>query len=212
MRLRVGALAAASAGRLASAGGRRPGELGGGVWLVGAGGWGDARAGGDVCPIALNDEEAIGELNEARGRGELGALLARLGAEAARALGASLGRMPAGARRVLVLAHVPPFPGAAWHEGRPSEAAFQQRFCWAAGGEMLTSFAAVRAEVELVVLCGHTHGGGFLWVSPNLVVITAPAVYGTPRLTRFAADAPAEAIARAAGALPPPVGQARAKR
>lgn len=201
VRLRVGGLAVASAGGLARLDGAPPEDLGGGVWLVGAGGWGDAQAGGDARPVSLNDEEAIAELTEARMRGRLGELLVQLGDEAAMALAFSLEGVPTEARRVVVLTHVPPLPGAAWHRGRPSEPAYQQRFCWAAGGEVISTFAAARTEVETVVLCGHTHGGGFLRVSPTLSVVTAPAEYGTPRLTHFAADAPAEGIARAA-ALP----------
>ncbi len=161
---------------------------------MGAGDWGDGRAGGDARPVALNDEEVIAELTDARARG-------RLGEEAALALAFPLEGLPAGARRVLVLTHVPPFPGAAWHRGAPSQPAFQQRFCWAAGGEVLATFAAARPEVEAVVLCGHTHGDGFLRIASNLAVVTAPADYGAPRLSHFAADAPAEQIARAAGAL-----------
>lgn len=188
-------------GRLVLLDGAAPEDLGGGVWLVGAGGWGDGRAGGNAPAVALNDERLIAELAQARARGQLAELLNTLGQQAAAALSSSLIQVPAGARRVLVLTHVPPFPGATWHEGHPSAPAFQQRFCWAAGGEVLAAFAAARPEVELVVLCGHTHGGGFVRVSPILSVVTAPADYGAPRLTVFAADAPAEEIARAAGAL-----------
>lgn len=202
VRFAVGGLVAASAGRLALLDGAAPEELGTGVWLVGAGGWGDARAGGGARPVALNDEEVVAELAEAWAQERLDEWLGGLGEEAAMALAFSLEGVPAGARRVLVLTHVPPFPGAAWHRGAPSEPAFQQRFCWMQGGEVLATFAASRPEVEVVVLCGHTHGGGFLRVASNLAVVTAPAEYGTPRLTRFAADAPAKEIARAAGALP----------
>lgn len=201
VRQRVGELVARSHGRLVLLDGAAPESLGEGVWLTGVGGWGDARAGGTARPVPLNDEELIDELSQARAQGCLSELLGRLGQEAALALACSLEGIPADARRVLVLTHVPPFAGAAWHRGRPSEPAFQQRFCWAAGGEVLSAFVASRPEVEVVVLCGHTHGGGFLKVSASLSVVTAPAEYGAPRLTCFAADAPAEQIARAAGAL-----------
>lgn len=204
VRFRVGGLPAAKDGRLRLLDGAAPEELGAGAWLVGAGGWGDGRAGGAVRAVPLNDEEAIAELTEARGQGRLGELLGRLGEEAALALAFSLEGVPAPARRALVLTHVPPFPGAAWHRGRPSEPTFQQRFCWMAGGEVLSAFAAARPEVETVILCGHTHGGGFLRVCSNLSVVTAPADYGAPRLSCFAADAPAEEIARSVGALPHP--------
>ncbi len=200
VRRRVGELAARSHGRMALLDGAAPESLGDGIWLVGAGGWGDGRAGGAARPVPLNDEELIGELSQAKVQGRLGDLLGRLGRESAAELASSLERVPAGARRVLVLTHVPPFPGAAWYRGRPSEPAYQQRFCWVAGGETLLDFVVARPEVEVVVLCGHTHGGGFLRVSPGLSVITAPTDYGAPRLTCFTADAPPREIARATSA------------
>lgn len=197
---RIAALTTLHPGRLIRLDGAVPETLGGDTWLVGSGGWGDLRAGGRARPVALNDEALIAELRAQEGWVGLSPLLKSLGDGAARDLAGSLERVPAGARRVLVLTHVPPFAGAAWHRGRPSEPAFQQRFCWAAGGEALLAFTATRPEVETVVLCGHTHGGGFLRVSTNLSVVTAPAEYGHPRLSCFAADAPAEEIARVAGA------------
>ena len=144
VRSRVEGLAARRGGngRLALLDGATPESLGGGTWLVGAGGWGDGRAGGATPMVALNDEVLIAELAQARARGRLAELLDTLGQQAAAALSSALERVPADARRVLVLTHVPPFPGATWHWGRPSEPAFLQRFCWAAGGETIAAFAA----------------------------------------------------------------------
>jgi predicted MPP superfamily phosphohydrolase len=38
---------------------------------------------------------------------------------------------------------------------------------------------------KLLVLCGHTHGGGELQVLENLRVVTGPAEYGKPVIQRI---------------------------
>ena len=51
-----------------------------------------------------------------------------------------------------------------------------------ASGDVLLAAAEAHADREILVFCGHTHGGGTVEVRPNLRVITGAAEYGAPRL------------------------------
>ncbi len=90
----------------------------------------------------------------------------------------------AGFDRVVVATHVPPFHGATWHDGRPSDNQWLPWFSCAATGEVLLEAAAAHPDRELLVLCGHTHGSGEYAPTGNLRVLTGGAVYGAPELQR----------------------------
>ena len=164
----------------------QPVDLGGGTWLVGHSGWGDARLGDFLAtPVRLNDHRLIGELSGLPDRRTLQQRLQALGDEAAailqRALDAALA---AGARRILVATHVPPWREACWHAGAqpPEDSPWLPDFTCAATGALLTSVAAGHPGVSFVVLCGHSHGAGVHRVAPGLVVHTGGAAYGAPAL------------------------------
>jgi hypothetical protein len=83
------------------------------------------------------------------------------------------------ARRMVVATHVPPFLECALApDGRPSDADWAPIMVNVALGEALRSFAAQRPEVDLLVLCGHTHTACDTRVAPNLRVVVGPADYG----------------------------------
>lgn len=152
------------------------------VGLVGHDGWGDGRFGaGMASTVMLNDFVRIEELSWLRPE-ERFARLAALGDEAAahleRSLSTALERYP----RVLVLTHVPPFREACWHEGRISGDDWLPHFSCKATGDVLRRLMRSRADRELTVLCGHTHGAGFVEILPNLKVHTGGAQYGRPEL------------------------------
>jgi 3',5'-cyclic AMP phosphodiesterase CpdA len=149
--------------------------------LVGVDGWADGRC-GDYwsSTVQLNDFRLIAELTGL----DAGALLRRLhglgDAEAALLRWLLAGAVRAH-RRVVVVTHVPPFGEAAWHEGRPSAPEWAPFFACRATGEALLEAADARPDVELLVLCGHTHGAGEYTPRPNLRVVTGAAAYGDPR-------------------------------
>ena len=155
------------------------------VGLVGRGAWGDARVGAyDTTGVLLNDFVYIEE-QAGLSRPALIECLRALGDRAAAhlmpRLEAALRRFP----RVVVLTHVPPFVEACWHEGRISDADWLPFFVCHAVGEVLLSAAQARPDREILVLCGHTHGGGTARLAPNLEVCTAPAEYGAPGIARI---------------------------
>jgi predicted phosphohydrolase len=151
-----------------------PLQLAEGVYLCGSGGWGDASAGSaDASGMELNDEHLIAELRT----GNLTARLRELGKESAKHLQEQLAAVPEGATCVIVLTHVPPWPEAAWHEGRNSDARALPRFCWQAGGNVISQAAERMPQTRFIVLCGHTHSDG-IWKKGNITCHTAASAYG----------------------------------
>ena len=145
-----------------------------GTYLCGSGGWGDASAGcADASGMHLNDEHLIAELRTRY----LTQQLRELGKESAKHLQKQLDAVPEGASCVIVLTHVPPWPEACWHEGRQSDAYALPRFCWQAGGTVISEVAERMPETQFIVLCGHTHSDG-IWNKGNITCYTAGSTYG----------------------------------
>ena len=150
--------------------------------VVGHDGWGDARLGDpDGSLVELSDFFLIDEL---RGidREELIRVLRRLGDEAAEHLKTVLPDALASYDRIIVLTHVPPFRVATWYDGEISSDDWLPFFCCKAVGDVLTENMSHRPDRELIVLCGHTHGGGEAQILPNLRVVTGGAQYGHPQI------------------------------
>ena len=152
--------------------------------LVGHDGWGDARLGNfRSSPVFLNDFLLIAELvhpmNSVRVE-----RLRQLGDEAAAhfrdVLPIALSRFD----RVMVATHVPPFRGAAWHEGKSSDDDWLPYYSCQAVGDALLEAADANPLKQITVLCGHTHGGGYFQPRANLEVYTGPAEYGAPGVQR----------------------------
>ena len=156
--------------------------------LVGHDGWADARLGDfDGSEVILNDFLLIDELRcwkniNTLDKPALRRVLEALGDEAATYL---KGVLPSAAERyphVIVATHVPPFREAAWYQGRPSADDYLPFFSCKAVGDVLVDVARSRPRCQILVLCGHTHGGGELQVLENLRVVTGAAEYDHPRI------------------------------
>jgi hypothetical protein len=176
-------------------------ELSPEVGLVGHGGWADGRN-GDYwgSNLELSDDFLIGDFL-GLGQRERLALLGRRADEAAawarREIPAALERF----RRLIVLTHVPPFQEAAWYEGKMSHPHYLPHFSSRVMGEALAEAARAHPDREILVLCGHTHGGGILEVLPNLTVVTGASRYGHPEVTGII-DLEAPRLLPARGAPP----------
>lgn len=154
-----------------------------GTVVVGVDGWGDGRAGSpETSTVQLNDWLMIRELNEAGALYDVAArrrCLAALADADAAGLEATLrGVTAAGAGRVVVLTHVPPFEGACWHEGAVSNGEWLPWFTCVAVGEVLLRAARDNPAVRFEVYCGHTHSPGVYRAAENLTVHTGEARYG----------------------------------
>ena len=148
--------------------------------LIGHDGWADGRCGDYASSrVMLNDYRLIGELSNLTAAERL-AMLNMLGDQAAahfrRVLPEALARFP----HVVALTHVPPFPEATWYQGRISDPDWLPHFCSRAVGDVLIEVMDAHPGGDLLVLCGHTHGGGGVQVRANLRVVVGTAEYGRP--------------------------------
>lgn len=150
--------------------------------LVGHDGWADGRFGNYWgSPVLLNDYFLIEELAwlslEERLR-RIQSLAEDAACYLRRTLWDALDRYP----RVLVATHVPPFREACWHQNAISDDNYLPHFSSKVSGEALKEVLSTRPGRELLVLCGHTHGGGRTQPMPNLEVRTGGAEYGRPAI------------------------------
>ena len=152
--------------------------------LVGHDGWADGRLGDfEGSDVILNDFLLIDELrcwrdSHTLDKPALRRVLELLGDEAAGYLRSVLAPAAEKYPQVIVATHVPPFREAAWHQGRPSSDDFLPFFACKAVGDVLLELAQSHPGCQILVLCGHTHGGGEVQVLENLRVVTGPAEYG----------------------------------
>jgi predicted MPP superfamily phosphohydrolase len=150
--------------------------------LLGHDGWGDARL-GDYwhSPIRLNDDRCIHDLVGLDAHARL-ATLHRLGEEAAQHLDRVLREAVAHFPHILLVTHVPPFHEACWYQGQMSDKHWLPFFCCGAVGAVLRDVMQAHPQIQLTVLCGHTHNAGTARILPNLVVHTGAAEYGHPSI------------------------------
>ena len=87
--------------------------------------------------------------------------------------------------KVIVATHIPPFREAAWYQGRPSADDYLPFFSCKAVGDVLLEVARSHPKSQILVLCGHTHGGGEVQVAENLLVVTGAAEYGRPEIQQI---------------------------
>jgi hypothetical protein len=83
-----------------------------------------------------------------------------------------------GARRILILTHVPPFLEASYFRGRPSEPQSAPFYVNRTLGETLLELAEDQPKVVMEVFAGHTHGRRIYQARDNLVVRVGSARYG----------------------------------
>ncbi|TWU58018.1 metallophosphoesterase family protein [Rubripirellula reticaptiva] len=158
----------------------QPIELIDNVFLVGEDGWGDATVGDfDHSPIRLRDFEKIEDLTGLTHK-NLTKRLRQLGHESAERLANKLAILPATARQITVLTHLPPFREACWYEGRIADDNWAPSFVCGALGQVLLQYNQSHPSVSISVLCGHTHHEGVVQMAENLTVRTGSAVYGKP--------------------------------
>lgn len=162
----------------------RPLELEAGQFLVGEDGWGDATEGNfDESPVRLNDFVQIKDFQRVDPIDWQG-LMHQLGTESAMRLRGKLNALPESACSVLVATHVPPFRESCWYQGKTTDDYWAPFFVCGQIGDVLKQFALENPNIQITVLCGHTHHGGRAEMLPNLTVLTASAEYGQPSTER----------------------------
>ncbi len=157
-------------------------EIGGGCFVVGEDGWGDATEGDyEESYVHLNDFRLIKDFvrfppNHWKQQ------LEQLGKESADRLEAKLSELPSDTREVLVVTHVPPYRQACWYQGRTTDENWAPFFVCGQLGQKVIQAAQSRPDCQFTILCGHTHHAGVAAISVNLVVYTGAAEYGKPEI------------------------------
>lgn len=155
------------------------------VVLVGHDGWYDARWGHpETSLVLLNDFFMIQELKPFSGHFLFLKLREIADSFAAEAQGLLEGALQAGNKHIVFATHVPPFPQAAWHEGKISDGHWLPWMSSKAMGDVLDALAYENPDVRFTVLCGHTHGKGVYHHARNMVVYTGESEYRSPRISK----------------------------
>jgi predicted MPP superfamily phosphohydrolase len=164
--------------------GQSPIALGDETYLIGEDGWADATIGDyHRSPVRLNDFRWIEDfLNADPTRWPR--LMTEQGAASAARLTKQLNLLGPNARHAWVATHIPPYREACWYQGHTADDNWAPFFVCGQIGEALSTFAKRRPEVDLRVLCGHTHHPGKTRILENLTVWTAGADYGQPGIAR----------------------------
>lgn len=170
--------------------------------LIGHDGWYDGES-GDFwnSRVALVDFEIIGEfrnatldengrmpyMNELRFTPALKhvwkPIMERLALASAKHIDTQLrAAISEGYKRVILATHVPPFPGASWHQGKVSSAEWLPFFSNITMGKVILDVMQDHPDVECLALCGHAHGSGSYVPAPNVRVLTAGAEYSRPEV------------------------------
>ena len=159
-------------------------DLGGDLALVGIDGLYDAGWGTPENGMYLNDFNLIGDLRGLH-RTRIIEIVQGWGHEAAARGREALRAACATHHRVFFATHVPPFPEASRDKnGRLAGTASLPWYCARFMGEMLHEEANAHPDVEIVVLCGHTHTATDVQILPNLRVMVGGARYEWPAVSR----------------------------
>lgn len=159
-----------------------PQELTNKTTLIGVDGWGDARNGDWLkSKFYLADFMYIPELNTTHRMARVN-VLNKLGDEDATLLKQQLNNVHLGTELLLVATHVPPFKESAWHLGAPSEDYALPYFSCKVTGDVLLEYADKHPNIQIQVLCGHTHSWGVYQPRDNLKVWTGKATYKHPEV------------------------------
>ena len=160
----------------------QPVELATNTYLIGDDGWGDAIEGDyETSYVRLNDFLRIDDFRSLAAD-QWKMKLVELGQQCADRLFSKLEQIPSDAVEVLIATHVPPFCEACWYEGKTTDANWSPFFVCGAIGRVLKTFADQNPEINLTVICGHTHHDGIARMSENLIVYTGAATGGVPEI------------------------------
>lgn len=158
-------------------------EIENGTYVVGDSGWYDGRNGLQTTPrFIMNDWFCI---NEYRGK-EPFRTSAIIADARAKILEDKIRKgIASGAKKLIVLMHVPPFEESCRYMGRPSDDFALPWFSSQIFGDTLDQVAAEFPHVMFEVLCGHTHDAYVYQRKNNLKVSVAGAQYGDPKIKQW---------------------------
>lgn len=154
--------------------------------IIGHDGWPDGRLGDyDRTDVILNDHLLIAELSKwfedfELDKPGLSKTMVALADEAAQHFRDVLNEAVSRYSNIIAITHVPPFREAALYQGKISGDDFPPYFACKVVGDVFREVMQANPQSNLLVLCGHTHGGCDLQVLDNLRVLTGEAQYKKP--------------------------------
>ncbi len=151
--------------------------------LIGHDGWYDAQLGDINGGVILNDFRLVGDIKPFFVRGDARLIANRcseIAKDACEYIEKTLTSAVSKYKKTIFVTHVPPFKKSAWHLGGTSDPAFLPWFTCKMMGDVLKKVMNNNPDNELLVLCGHTHGGGEYQAAPNIKVLTGKARYYSP--------------------------------
>lgn len=152
---------------------------GNGIALVGQAGWCDARLSRSQA-AAIGETKACGPFPYHPDGLVIENMLARAQAQAKQAKTAILAAYLHGNRSVVLATHFPPYRLASWHQGAPSEDAWLGLMTSGSMGGMIDQLVESFLDLQVTVLCGHTHSKGEYHRGDRIKVLTGGACYGAP--------------------------------
>ena len=154
--------------------------------LIGQDGWADGRFGDyQNSRVILNDSRMIADLFQETiiGKDQLLEKMQQLAdADAERLhhdLKLAVSQNP---KKIIVLTHVPPFKEACMHLGKMSDDDWLPYFSSKVTGDVLMQVAKESAQIEFLVLSGHTHSEAYYQPLNNLCVKAGKAEYYRPEV------------------------------
>lgn len=154
--------------------------------LLGHDGWADARYGDfDHSTVNLNDSRLIAELFQAflLNKSALRNEMQRLADADATILEKTLtNAINPNIKKIVIATHVPPFPECCLHKGKQSDPNWLPYFASKAIGDVILNFAKINPEINILVLCGHTHSKSCFNPLKNLKIKSGAAQYYQPEL------------------------------
>ena len=161
--------------------------------LIGNGLWCDWRAGDyTTSNVWLADYQMIAEfyplwggngLNKPVGfyTNALKNKVRQIADECAKDLKKSLEQaIDSGYKKIICVTHVPPFWEGSFYNGKVQGSDWAVHFVSHIAGEYIKEVMIANSDVNLTILCGHTHGEGKADILPNLHVINGSARYNFP--------------------------------
>lgn len=148
--------------------------------LIGHQGWADGRAGWGSRSLVRNpDFHAIRDFRDLTPK-EAFARVNELGRESARYFRELLPYTLTCHRRVWVATHVPPFPNAAYFNGKPCDSLRRPFYTNVSAGRVIRGIAARFPDRQIKILCGHTHCRAAVQAASNINVLVGAARTGRP--------------------------------
>ena len=157
------------------------------VILVGQDGWADGRLGDyQRSRVVLNDSRMIANLFQKKiiGKQALLTKMQELADADAFCLQSQLKKVIAtqNPKKIIVLTHVPPFKEVCLHQGKISDDEWLPFFGSKIMGDVLIEIANQNADIDFLVLCGHTHSKGVYQPVSNLMIEAGAAEYCRPEI------------------------------